>query len=149
MERAEFSIGPLIPTSRKRPAAPVVVSLCAGALLAGLLTYDFQIALAAGFLLTLFIGSLVNRGKLFPYMVLILFITGNLLPMDKRFFPESSLSFNLDALLNVIVVVLSLIVLILNHRKLRRAEPPRSCCGRHSSAMPVYLFCWANTRATA
>jgi hypothetical protein len=96
----------------------------AGAFLAGLLSYDLQIALAAFFLVTLVTGSLVNRGKLFPYMVLILFVTGNLLPMDKRFFPESSLSFNLDALLNIIVVALSLIVLLLNQRKIRKARTP-------------------------
>lgn|GEM_PF-1906449 len=124
MDRPNPYIRPSILTGRSTPTIPLLVALGAGALLAGLLTYDLQIALAAFFLVTLAAGSLVNRGKLFPYMVLFLFITGNLLPMDKRFFPESTLSFNLDAFLNIIIVFFTVIVLYLNRYKLKRARRP-------------------------
>jgi O-antigen ligase len=124
LDGAVPKIGPVTLTGRKMPATPFILGIAGGVILAALLIYDLQIALASLFLMALLMGSLVNRGKLFPYMVLVLFITGNLLPMDKRFFPESSLSFNLDAFLNVIVVVLSLIVLMLNHRQLRKAKNP-------------------------
>lgn len=104
----------------------ITIFLCVGVsiILAGLLTYDPQIALASFFLTAIGAGTLVNRGSLFPYVVLFLFITGNLVPMDRRFFPESPLSFNLDALLNIAIVFSSLIVLLLNRQKLNKAKSP-------------------------
>ena len=114
--------GALLLACRRMPILAIFLFIFAGVILAGLLTYDLQTALASFFIMALGVGTLANRGSLFPYMVLFLFITGNLLPMDKRFFPESSLSFNLDGFLNVMVVFSTLIVLYLNRNKLKRIK---------------------------